>query len=303
MPDASTLRAFNQRGILDQVEAEAKRALKDAVAEAETWGELGDPHDPWSGGGDEEDDMDEDGISGLGSFFKKIHNAIKKVALAPIKWVSPKLAHNLDHLDNRVQETGEKIKDSVVKWVRKNFKWVAIVVAIAITIYSMGAGAGIAAHLLSGIHAMGSSISAAIASVHGSTWVSLATTGAKMLASGKKVSDLSADQAQAMIIAQQNGVDLVHPDLAPYLQQRAQLGGGPIPTDEYGRPLVGPDGKPLEQSVVDGMPMDARQAYAQGAANAQAALGPAYGTGAPPPGSYTAPLAIGGGLLALKLLL
>lgn len=212
-------------------------------------------------------------MAGLGSFFKKVAQTVSKVALAPIKLVSPQLAKNLSKIDNKIIDNIDSVQTKINvaakkagkdagRFVKRNLKWIIIAAAIAITIYTMGAGATIAAKMISGMQAIGAKMVAAkaavgtwftgggvaagatgtTATVAGSSWLAtgakVALAGAQMLVNGKKVSDLSADQAQQMLAAQNEGYDLVDPALAPLLQQRVSLGGnGPIQFDANGQPI------------------------------------------------------------------
>lgn len=211
-------------------------------------------------------------LAGLGSFFKKVAQTVSKVVTAPIKLISPKLASNLQKIDNKiinnVDSVATKVNEaakSVGKFVAKNWKWVAVVAAIAITIYSMGTGATIAAKMLSGTKLLGAKIAAGWSSVTGggaaastaattsataasaagtSGWLAstgkLALSAASALYGGAKVSSLSQQQAQAMLEAQSAGYDLGanDPQLQAALQQRAAIAGAGIPTDAQGNPLV-----------------------------------------------------------------
>lgn len=213
-------------------------------------------------------------LAGLGSFFKKVAQTVSKVVTAPIKLISPKLASNLQKIDNKIisnmDTVATKVNEaakSVGRFVAKNWKWVAVVAAIAITIYSMGSGATIAAKMLSGTKLLGAKIAggwsavtgggtAATATTAASTTATaasaagtsgwLATTGklamsaASALYGGAKVSSLSQQQAQAVLEAQSAGYDMGagDPQLQAALQQRAAIAGAGIPTDAQGNPLV-----------------------------------------------------------------
>ncbi|HZU52930.1 MAG TPA: hypothetical protein VFF77_03485, partial [Holophagaceae bacterium] len=221
-------------------------------------------------------------LAGLGSFFKKVAHVISNIAVAPIKLVSKKAAANLQKVDNKVIDAVDaihtKVGDVLHKIghkIGKNWKWIAIIAAIAITIYTMGAGATIAAHMISGMEALGHAIATgATAVAHavgigtgsaaatggaaaaaGTTTAAASTswiaTGAKLALSAAtaltqqkaKVSDLSQQQAQALLEAQQAGYGMGADD--PQLQQalvlRAQIAGAGIPTDAQGNPLLKPD--------------------------------------------------------------
>lgn len=205
---------------------------------------------------------------------------ISKVATAPIRLVSKKAADNLTKIDNKVINAADKVwtasgdllhkvGKTIAKALGKNWKWIAVIVAIAITIYTMGAGATIMAHMISGMQALGHAIAAGAAAVGhavgigtgaaagtgaavgtgttvaatGSTsWVmtagKLALTAATALRNKAKVSDLSQAQAQAMLQTQDSGINLGvdDPQLRQALETRAQIPGLGIPTDANGNP-------------------------------------------------------------------
>ncbi|HJV40002.1 MAG TPA: hypothetical protein VJ549_00495 [Geothrix sp.] len=212
-------------------------------------------------------------LAGLGSFLKKAAGVVSKIAAAPIKLISPKLASNLQKIDNKVinavDKVATKVNDaakSVGKAVAKNWKWIAIVAAIAITIYTMGAGSTIAAKMLSGMKVLaakvgigtaataattGTSVATGVAAAAGGTsatatavssigWGKLAMSAGTALLAGAKVSALSQQQAQAVLEAQNAGVEMGASDaqLLQALQQRASIPGGGIPTDAQGNPLT-----------------------------------------------------------------
>jgi len=255
-------------------------------------------------------------MQGLGSFFKKVAKTVSKVALAPIKLVSPKLASNLAKIDNKVIDTTDRIHTSVNTWAKKHSTFLIIVAAIAITIYTMGAGASIAAKMLSGMKAIGAKLGVGAAasaatsgsaatgvsamatgvssvaagttavSASGASWLAVgakvALQGAKLLVNGKKVSDLSSDQAAQMLEAQKQGYNLVDPSLQPLLQQRAALVGGPIQFDSNGQPI----------EPIPGSPGTSPAAYGAGG-----------GSGVGDTNPWLMPALVGGGALLLVLAL
>ena len=283
-------------------------------------------------------------LAGLGSFFKKIAQTVSKIAIAPIKLVSPKLASNLQKIDNKiisnVDSVATKVNDaakSAGKFVAKNWKWVVVVAAIAITIYTMGAGSTIAAHMLSGMQALGAHVAAgastvwhavvggsavastgataataatgaaagaatATATTSAAGWLAttgkLALTAATALYNKAKVSDLSQQQAQAMLQAQASGYDLGagDPQLQQALQTRAALEGAGVPTDANGQPLI--DG-PVETPA--GALTTQMAAAAKAAADKAAASKDPFVALTSSP--YFMPVAIGAGALVLVLLL
>ena len=277
-------------------------------------------------------------LAGLGSFFHKITSAITSIARAPIKLISPKLADNLKKVDDKVlavqDKVSTKINDtahSVGKFVSKNWKWIAVVAAIAITIYSMGAGATIASRMLSGLHALEAHVASGAASAWhavvgtgtaatgtaaagttaaSSSWLSttgkLALSAAQALQAKAKVADLSQQQAQAMLDAQSAGYDLgaTDPQLAAALMQRASIPGNGIPTDAQGNPLM--------EAPAGWGTSPAPLAASGGGGNAGANVSgkPSRSTPAAPSGMaaltsspYFVPAAIGAGALLLVLLL
>lgn len=207
-------------------------------------------------------------LAGLGSFLKKVGQTITKVAVAPIKLVSPQLAKNITKLDNKVLDAADKLHTNINTWAKKNTKWLIIIAAIAITIYTMGAGATIAAKMMSGMKALGAMFTGGSAAAGGAAaagtsvasgvaataagattattaatsigWGKLAVSAATALIGGAKVSSLSQQQASAVIEAQNSGFDLgaTDPQLLKALQSRAAIPGAGIPTDDQGRPLV-----------------------------------------------------------------
>jgi ElaB/YqjD/DUF883 family membrane-anchored ribosome-binding protein len=295
-------------------------------------------------------------LAGLGSFFHKLTSTITSIARAPIKLISPKAADNLKKVDDKVLSVQDKVSTkindaahSVGHFVSKNWKWIAVVVAIAITIYTMGAGATIAAHMISGMQALGAHIASGAATVwhavvgtsaatgtaaaSGTTAAAgssgwLATTGklalsaAQALQAKAKVSDLSQQQAQAMLDAQSAGYDLgaSDPQLAAALMQRASIPGNGIPTDAQGNPMVeaptgwgttpAPNAAPVSSLVIPVAPstptsMPQAQVMPVGyPAGYPVAPVPAPSSMASLTSSpYFLPAAIGGGALLLVLLL
>lgn len=319
-------------------------------------------------------------LAGLGSFFKKVAHAVSRIATAPIKLISPKLASNLQKIDNKVIDTADKIATKIndaaksvgkriAKALGKNWKWIAVVVAIAITIYSMGAGATIAAHMISGMQALGHAIAAGAAAVGhavgigtaatGATatgaaasagaalgtgaaagaagasavgvsaaagglsastagWLAtagkLAVTAAKALAQQKaKVSDLSQQQAQALLEAHAAGYNMGLTDqLQQALETRAAIPGAGIPTDAQGNPLVGPQATGAGVLLPDGTVAAVDASTASYAAAHPEALVPMPAGLAPASSGFGAALAsnpylipalVGGGALLLVVLL
>lgn len=288
-------------------------------------------------------------LAGLGSFFKKVAHVVSSIAVAPIKLVAPKLAAKLQAVDNKVIDAVDaihtKVGDVLHKVghaIGKNWKWIAIIIAIAITIYTMGAGATIMAHMISGMQALGHAIAGAVGLGSGTAAAGASTaaagaatattattswiaTGAKLALSAAtaltqqkaKVSDLSQQQAQALLEAQQAGYEMGanDPQLQQALAMRAQIPGAGIPTDANGNPLLRPDQTGAGYLMPDGTvaaPDDPRVVAAR--ATGQALTPVSVGTPMPqaaPPSTFAAmtsspyfmPAAIGGGALLLLLLL
>lgn len=309
-------------------------------------------------------------LAGLGSFLKKVAHVVSNIAVAPIKLVSKKAAANIQKIDNKVIDFNDKIWSKtgdllhkIGHKIGKNWKWIAIIVAIAVTIYTMGAGATIMAHMISGMQALGHAVAGAVglgggaaaaggasatataasigaaaggaaaggvavgagtaAAVGGtslatsiSTWGGLALSAAKALVNQKaKVSDLSQQQAQAMLQAQDNGIEMGanDPELRKALELRAQIQGAGIPTDANGNPLLRPEQTGAGYLMPDGTIATADDPRVIAARASGQSLTPVpLGTNPPPaPNSFAAltsspyflPAAIGGGALLLVLLL
>jgi|GEM_PF-5050091 len=236
-------------------------------------------------------------IAGFGSWITKQLKSIGRIAAKPVGLISKKLEKNLvkisDKAADNLNSVATKINkgaQSVGKWAKKNWKVLAIVAAIAITIYSMGSGAGIAAKLLSGCKviaakagslfvAKGAAVGAATAGTTAATagtaavaataatsagigvtgWATIASTamaGATKLLEAKKVSELSAEEAQAMQFAQSQGVELMTPELQALIAKRAALGnvdanGNPVPPGTPGSmPGYTPTGNALPGWII-----------------------------------------------------
>lgn len=197
------------------VAVEAMRALREALREVGPE-EVFRP-DPWGDEDLEDFDLEEDwgpdeeapGLEGLGNFFKKVAHAISNIAVAPIRLVSKKAADNLQKVDNKVIDAADKVWTAsgdllhkaggwVAKRLGKNWKWIAIVIAIAITIYTMGAGATIMAHMISGMEALGHAIAAGAAAVgHGITTAATAVGHAVGIGTGAAAGTTAATGASA----------------------------------------------------------------------------------------------------------
>ncbi|HEU4951704.1 MAG TPA: hypothetical protein VFT46_07115 [Holophagaceae bacterium] len=353
--------AARQERMVQRAAVDLFRALREAL-QTQDPDEVFQP-DPW---GDEEledfgleedwgPDEEAPGLEGLGSFLKKAFKAVTKVVRAPIKLISPKLASNMEKIDNKIidnldsihtkiNDAAKKLGKSVAKALGKNWKWIAVVAAIAITIYTMGSGATIAAHMLSGMQALGHAIATGAAAVGhavasgastvghflvggsaagagaagaagastaagvgaaSSGWIAtagkLALSAASALYNKAKVSDLSQAQAQAMLQAQEQGVNLGadDPQLQAALQQRAQIPGLGIPTDANGNPLVDPAQVGAGVLLPDGTVTPGGPVMAGTLAAPMGGYGGGGGAGFGGAGlpSWLLPAALGGGLL------
>ncbi|MDP1832628.1 MAG: hypothetical protein Q8K67_11260 [Geothrix sp.] len=162
-------------------------------------------------------------MEGLGSFLKKAAKSITKIARAPIKLVAPKLAKKLEKIDNKIIDNvdsvhtkinvaAKKAGKSVGKFVKKNWKWIIVAAAIAITIYSMGSGSTIAAKMMSGL----TKVKGYIAT--GKEWAGAklksgwkaVTSGMTKLLNGKKFGELNPNEVEALAEAnEQSGESLI----------------------------------------------------------------------------------------------
>lgn len=139
-------------------------------------------------------------LAGLGSFLKKVTNAVHSVVTAPIRAISPDLAKPLDKLHEAEQKLTDKITTQVNndlhklgKWAKKNWKWIILAAAIVLTIYTMGATSGLVASIQSGMQTMGTYIA--------NHAVSLGLKAASMLAAAAR-SQAAQEQAEAQAQAQ-----------------------------------------------------------------------------------------------------
>lgn len=174
-------------------------------------------------------------MAGLGSFFKKVAQTVSKVALAPIKLVSPKLAENLSKIDNKIIDNidsvhtkinvaAKKAASDVGRFVKKNWKWIVVAAAIAITIYSMGSGAGIAAKMMSGLAKVkGYALSAkAWVGAKASSGWSYVTSGMTKLLNGKTFGSLSPQEVEGIAEAnEQAGESLIPSEVLAMIGRQA----------------------------------------------------------------------------------
>lgn len=109
------------------------------------------------------------GLDGLGSWLKKQVKSINRIAAKPLGLISKqleknvvkigdKLADNADSLHTKINKEAQRAGKNIQKFVKKNLKWIIIAAAIAITIYSMGSGASLAAKMLSGCKAIAAKV-------------------------------------------------------------------------------------------------------------------------------------------------
>lgn len=224
---------------------------------------------------------DQPEMAGLGSFLKKAAKTVTKIARAPIKLVSPQLAKNLEKIDNKIidnldsvhtkiNEAAKRAGKGVQKFVKKNWKWIVVAAAVAVTIYSMGSGSTIAAKMMSGLAKIKTYVAAKTSSAL--TWGKAKWTLAKAamgkLIAGRKMGDLSQEEVSAMAEANQaTGMDVVPEEVMALLSPS----GGPMPESAYGGEAMG--------------------------------TGMEYAAGAPGASSIPMPLILGGAGLALALAL
>lgn len=208
-----------------------------------------------------------DGLDGIGSTLKKIG---KKILKAPAKLVK-----------------------SVGKFVKKHWKKLAVAAAVAISIYSMGSGSGLAARMVSGTKALGAAVKngaiRAAGAVKGffvgpakaasGAWVQPAMSAASKLVAGRRVSELSEEERESYAEGAAAGFLPMNAEL----QKAMGLGGVNMANLEAEQPQpVGPDE----------FPPVSRSTYRE--------AGEAEGGGMP---SWVLPAAIAGGALLLVMTL
>lgn len=228
---------------------------------------------------------DEPEMAGLGSFLKKAAKTVTSIARAPIKLVSPQLAKNLEKIDNKIidnldsvhtkiNDAAKSVGKSVQKFVAKNWKWIVVAAAVALTIYSMGSGSTVAAKMMSGLAKIKTYVAAKTSSAltWGKAKWALAKEAMTKLVAGKKFGDLNQEEVSAMAEANQaTGQEIVPAEVMALLNPS----GGPMPASAYGGEAMG--------TSPDGMPVG--------------------GPGAPSGSSVPLPLILGGAGLALALVL
>ena len=112
----------------------------------------------------------------------------------------------------------------VGRFVKKNWKWIIIAAAIAITIYTMGSGAGIAAKMMSGlakIKTMAVSAKAWVGVKASSGW-SYVTSGMTKLLAGKTFGSLSQPEVEGIAEANaQAGENIIPPEVLAMIGRQA----------------------------------------------------------------------------------
>lgn len=188
-------------------------------------------------------------MAGLGSFFKKVAKTVTKIARAPIKLISPKLAKNMEKIDNKIIDNidsvhtkinvaAKKAATDVGRFVKKNWKWIVVAAAVAITIYSMGSGSGIAAKMMSGLAKVKSyalSAKAWVGAKASSGW-SYVTSGMTKLLNGKTFGSLSQQEVEGIAEAnEQAGESLIPSEILAMIgrqalapSEQAQVQGSPL---------------------------------------------------------------------------
>jgi hypothetical protein len=178
-------------------------------------------------------DTEEPEMAGLGRALKRLHKNIRKVALAPVRLVSKKLADNLERLDDKVVDKVDQLHSGVNRFVKRNLKWIIIAAAIAITIYTMGGGAGIAAKMMAGMAKLKAFAlsKAATTMVWGKAKYALVKVAMSKLLAGKTFGSLNPSEVSAMAEANQaTGEEIVPPEvmsvMRPMPGDAAEGGGG-----------------------------------------------------------------------------
>lgn len=170
-------------------------------------------------------------MAGLGSFLKKAAKAVTKVARAPIKLISPRLAKNLEKIDNKIIDNADaaltkvnKAAQSVGKFAKRNMKWIVIAAAVAITIYTMGSGSTIAAKMMSGlakVKGYAASAKAWVSAKATSGWTYV-TSGMTKLLNGKKFGELTPQEVEGLAEANaQAGESLIPSEILGMIGKQA----------------------------------------------------------------------------------
>lgn len=195
-------------------------------------------------------------MAGLGSFLKKTVSKVTKVLRAPIKLISPKLAKNMEKIDNKILDNvdsvatkinvaAKKAAKDVGKFVKKNWKWIVVAAAVAITIYTMGSGSTIAAKMMSGlakVKGYAASAKAWVSAKATSGWTYV-TSGMTKLLNGKKFGDLTPQEVEGLAEANaQAGESLIPSEILGMIGKQAlplamqaltKPGGAPGAPQEY----------------------------------------------------------------------
>lgn len=174
-------------------------------------------------------------MAGLGSFLKKAAKAVTKVARAPIKLISPQLARNMEKIDNKIIDNldsvhtkinvaAKKAASDVGRFVKKNWKWIVVAAAVALTIYSMGSGTGIAAKMMSGLAKVkGYALSAKawVGAKVSSGWTYV-TSGLTKLLNGQTFGSLSPQEVEGIAEAnEQAGETVIPPEVLAMIGRQA----------------------------------------------------------------------------------
>lgn len=247
-----------------------------------------------------------EGLDGLGKFLKKIHKGVTKITLAPLKKVAPKVAAKIQRLDDKFIDKVDAIHTKIHNKVKKHWKTIVIVVAaVAITVYSMGAGATIAAKMLSGLKALGAAAGKAAMAVKGAV-VGGGGGGAgagKMLASGMKYASLASQAAQKLVAGKR--CDELSTEEREAYGEAAKDGFLPINEElqkGLGLKFQGEDGREVAPSEFEVVPA---VAAAQPAAVLPVSMESAAAAAATPSGlpSWVLPAAIAGGAVLLLMMM
>jgi hypothetical protein len=172
-------------------------------------------------------------MAGLGRAFKRLHKTIRRVALAPVRLVSKKLMDKIESIDDKVVNKVDDLHTGINRFAKRNMKWIVLAAAIAITIYSMGSGAGIAAKMLSGLSKLKALVAAKGASgfAWGQAKGALAKAAMGKLLAGKTFGSLHQDEVTAL--AETNaatGEEIVPPEVMGVLRPAGEgVSGGSLP--------------------------------------------------------------------------
>lgn len=258
------------------------------------------------------------GLDGLGKWLKKQVKSINRIAAKPLGLISKrleknvvkigdKLADNADSLHTKINTAAKKAGKSIKKFVKKNLKWIVIAAAIAITIYSMGSGATIAAKMISGCKAIAAKVGSVFtgSAAAGSGGATVATTGATTAATtaASTAATTTASTSltsgimgklgsSALSLALTAGTKLVGGSKCSELSEEERLAYG-----EAADAGILPMNAELAHGM--GLGMNPAQGFSEGMAF-PGGNGGAFGSGMP---SWVMPAAIGAGALVLVMAL